>query len=166
MGKVNLISKDAKDKLIELVNNIDFAMMETNLGAKPAHIIPMSTKKVDENGNIWFLSNKNSNHNKNIIKDSSVQLIYSKPSDMEFLTVYGIASITQDQSIIDNLYGKMDDTWFDGKEDPNITAISVDPKECYYWDTKNGKLITLFKMGVGAVTGEMQDISEHGKLDV
>lgn len=166
MGKVNLMSKEAIDKLKELVNNIDFAMMETNLGGKPAHIIPMSTKKVDKNGNIWFLSNKNSNHNSNIEQDNAVQLIYSKASDMEFLTVFGTASIITDQAVINELYGKMDDIWFEGKDDPNVTAIVVDPKDCYYWDTKNGKLVTLFKMGVGVVTGERQDVGEYGKLEV
>ncbi len=162
----NLIDQEAIDKLKEMVNNIDFAMMQTNLKFTPAHTIPMSTKEVDSEGNIWFLSNKNSDHNKHIMEEGATQLIYSKPSDMEFLTVYGEASISTDGADIDRLYGKMDDAWFDGKNDPNITAIKIDPRSCHYWDTKSNKLVTLFKIGLGMITGEKQDLGERGSLKV
>ena len=166
VGTTNLISQEAIDKLKEMVNNIDFAMMQTNLNVNPSHSIPMSTKEVDGDGNIWFLSNKNSEHNKHIKADGVSQLIYSKPSDMEFLTVYGEATISTDRADIDRLYGKMDDAWFDGKNDPNITAIRIAPTDCHYWDTKGGKLITLFKIGLGIVTGEKQDLGVRGDLDI
>ncbi|MGB5941715.1 MAG: pyridoxamine 5'-phosphate oxidase family protein [Leeuwenhoekiella sp.] len=166
MGTKNLYNKEAQEKIAELVNDIDFCMMATGLTKKPFGAIPMSTKKVDDHGKIWFLSNANSDHNKNLEMDQDIQLIYSDPSDMEFLSLYGQAMITRDQSIIDELYGKADDNWFNGKNDPNITAICVSPKEAYYWDTKSNKLVTLFKMGVGAITGEKQDIGEKGKLEV
>jgi len=166
MSTTNLISQDAIDKLKEMVNNIDFAMMQTNLKFTPAHTVPMSTKEVDKQGNIWFLSNKNSDHNKHIMEEGASQLIYSKPSDMEFLTVYGEASISTDSADIDRLYGKMDDAWFDGKDDPNITAIKIAPRDCHYWDTKGSKLVTLFKMGMGILTGEKQELGVRGDLDV
>ena len=164
MSTENLYNDDAKKKIKEMAEDIDFAMMATNLKKAPLHMIPMSTKKVDDHGNIWFLSNKNSTHNKNIKEDAHLHLIYSDKSDMQFLNVYGIATISTDRKLIDELYGKGDDAWFDGKEDPNITALSIKPTEAYYWDPKNNKLISLVKMGVGAITGDKPDTMDFGKL--
>ena len=166
MSEKNLFNEEAKVKLKELAENIDFTMMETNLTAKPSHIIPMSTKEIDSEGCIWFLSNKNSEHNSFLKSDNSVQLIYSKPSDMEFMTVFGHAFITTEKAVLELLYGPSDDAWFDGVDDPNLTAIKVIPKEAYYWDTKNGKLVSLLKMGIGAITGEKQDLGEEGDLNL
>ena len=166
MATKNLSNTDAVSKLKELATSIDFALMATQLDKFPLHAIPMSTKKVDSKGNIWFLSGKDSTHNKNINKDSNVQLFYSKAMAMEFLTVYGKAEILDDQIIIDDLYQSSDDNWFDGKTDPNISAIKVIPEDAHYWDTKDNMLISLIKMGVGTVTGEKKDLSEQGNLKV
>ncbi|SDL50880.1 pyridoxamine 5'-phosphate oxidase family protein [Kriegella aquimaris] len=166
MSEKHLFSKEAKKKLRELAEGIDFTMMETNLGAKPSHFVPMSTKAVDDAGCIWFLSNKNSEHNSHLNSDKNIQLVYSKPSAMEFMTVYGTAFITTDKKVLKRYYGKMDDTWFDGIDDPNLTAIKVIPEDIHYWDTKNGKIVSLIKMGIGAITGKEQDLGEEGDLKI
>lgn len=151
-------------KMKTMVESIDFTMMETNLGSKPSHIIPMSTKKVDSFGQIWFLSNKNSEHNGNLHLDNSIQLIYADKANMEFITIFGQAEITCDKKILKELYGKMDDTWFKGVDDPNLSAIKVIPSKAHYWDTKDNKLITLLKMGWGGLTGKNPDIGKEGEL--
>ena len=166
MSKENLYNDDAKNKIKEMAEAIDFAMMATNLKQMPIHMVPMSTKKVDDHGHIWFLSNKHSTHNQNIIKHAHLHLIYADKSDMQFLNVYGMATISTDKKIIDELYGKGDDAWFEGKDDPDITAISVKPIEAFYWDPKNGKLISLVKMGVAAITGDQPDSMDTGKLNL
>ncbi len=166
MSTQNLYSTDAKEKIKKLAKNIDFAMMATNLTKTPFSVIPMSTKKVDEDGNIWFLSGKDSDHNRDIKNDKNVQLIYSDKGSMQFLSVFGTASITTEKMILNELYSSTDDSWFDGKDDPNISAIKFEPKEAYYWDSKSNKIVTLFKMGVGAVTGEKQDVGRKGELNV
>ena len=143
---------------------IDFAMLCTNLSAKPFHAIPMSTKRVDANGAIWFLSGCDSTHNGNILNDSKVELLYSHPGSMRFLIVYGEAIIHMDKKILKELYGATDDAWFQGVDDPNISAIQVVPLDAHYWDTKNNRLISMAKMGIAAVTGKQPDLAEHGDL--
>ena len=166
MATKNLSNKDAIEKIKDLATSIDFALMATHLDKLPLHSIPMSTKKVDSSGNIWFLSGKDSTHNRNIRKDAKVQLFYAKGMAMEFLTIYGKAEIVDDQIIIDDLYQSSDDNWFDGKTDPNISAIKITPVDAHYWDTKDNMFVSLIKMGVGTVTGEKKDLSEQGNLKV
>ena len=126
----------------------------------------MSTKEVDEEGNIWFLSNKNSEHNKHIAEQGVAQLYYGKGSSMEFLTVFGKATISTDKSIIEQLYVKSDDSWFDGKDDPNITALKITPQDAHYWEPKSNALVSLVKMGVGFITGEKQELGKEGDIKI
>ncbi|WP_194852232.1 pyridoxamine 5'-phosphate oxidase family protein [Nonlabens antarcticus] len=165
MSTNNLNNADAQKKYKELASSINFAMMLTHLDQTPLHAIPMSTKKVDDNGTTYFLSNQNSEHNANIENDSRCQLLYSEKHSMEFLSAYGKAVISKDRKIIDELYGSADDNWFEGKDDPNITVITFHPEEGQYWDSKSNALVSLFKMGYGAITGEKTDVGQTGSLD-
>ena len=166
MSTENLNKEESRKKLKNLAEDIKFAMMVTGFAKRPLNAVPMTTKKVDKEGNIWFLSPKDSAHNQNIEMNEEVQLLYSDPSDMEFLSVYGQAEITRDKSLIDDLYNSRTDNWFEGKDDPNITVIKITPQEAYYWDTKANKYITLLKIGMGAVTGKNQDVGVKGKMDL
>ena len=166
MSTENLNKDESWKKLRDLVDDIKVAMMVTGLEKKPISAIPMSTKKVDEEGNIWFISMGNSEHNKNIGLNPDVHLLYSDPNDMEFMSIYCRAEITKDRSVLEELYNPKTDNWFDGLDDPKLTAIKVKPQDAYYWDTKSNKYVTLFKMGVGALTGDKKDIGEKGKLNL
>lgn len=166
MSHKNLYSEEAIEKLRDLAESIDFAMMATDLEKLPLHIVPMSTKKVDDRGSIWFLSNRYSSHNKHLEKDARVQLIYGDTTSVSFLSVYGTVNITTNQKIIEGLYAKTDDAWFDGKEDPNICALEVIPSHVHYWDTKENALVSLMSLGFAALTGEQQDLNEEGKLEI
>ena len=164
MGTTNLYDQEAQKKVKEMAESIDFAMLATNFQAPPLHIIPMSTKEVDEDGNIWFLSSKLNEHSEHIRRDGVAQLIYSKPSSMKFLTVYGLATISTEKYRLASLYESGDDAWFEGVDDPNLIAICIDPKEAHYWDPKSNMIVTLFKMALGAVTGDEPDLLDTGKL--
>ena len=166
MSTENLNKKESQEKLRKMVDDIKVAMMVTGLEKMPINAIPMRTKKVDDKGNLWFVSAANSEHNKNLQINEQVHLLYSKPDANEFLTVYGKGEITKDKSILKDLYSGLTDNWFDGVDDPNLTAIKIKPAEAYYWDSKTNKYVTLMKMGIGALTGKNQDIGEKGKLNL
>ena len=166
MSTENLNNEEAREKLKGLVDDIGVAMMVTGLGKIPLNAVPMSTKKVDDNGDIWFLSLRNSEHNMNITEDKQVQLLYSDPSDMEFVSVYGQGEIVTNREILEDLYDEMSDAWFDGPDDPNLTAIRFHPREAYYWNNKSNKYVTLYKLGIAALTGKNKDIGESGKLEL
>ncbi len=166
MSTENLNKEESLKKLREHIDDTAVAMMITGFDKKPISAVPMYTKKMDEHGNIWFLSGRSSQHNKELLKNNDVQLLYSNTDDMEFLSVYGEAEITTNKEVIDELYSKTDDNYFKSKDDPEVTAIKIRPQEAYYWDNKSNKFITLLKLGVGAITGNQQDIGEKGEMNL
>ncbi|CAN5508215.1 hypothetical protein BH11BAC2_BH11BAC2_18850 [soil metagenome] len=163
----NLTAQDAIDKLKELVKNESICFFCTQLGQQPITTRPMSTQKVDEQGNIWFLSSLKSEKNKEIAEDYTVQLFYSNPADYEFLTVLGRASILTDREKIYEMWTPFAKAWFkDGKDDEDVSLIKVTPESSYYWDTKNNKMISMIQMLGSIVTGSAPDDGVEGKLIV
>lgn len=165
MSKEDLSQTEAKQKFRDMVDEIKIAMFATNLTKKPLDVVPMYTKRVDEAGNLWFLSSVESDHNDNILRDSHCQLLFSDGSS-DFLSVYGSSEIINDKDTIKSLYKKMDNAYFDGDDDPQIRAIKFSPEEAAYWSSDGNKLVSLFKMGVAAVTGKDQNLGTSGKMDL
>ena len=125
----------------------------------------MSTQEVDDSGNLWFLSDKDSTKNMEINDDDHVQLLFSGSAHSDFLSVYGKATILYDKEKIKELYEPIVKAWFkEGKDDPNISVIKVAPEEGYYWDTKHGKLVSLAKIMASMVTGKTMEDGIEGKI--
>lgn len=128
---------------------------------------PMHTQGIDEEGNFWFFSGKDSRKNEQIEQNNKVQLLYAIDDKSEYLSVEGQASISQDRQKIDELWSGFVKTWFtEGKDDPNLTLIQVTPVTGYYWDTKHGKMVSLLKIAAGAVIGKTMDDGIEGKLTI
>ena len=128
---------------------------------------PMAVQKIDEDGNLWFLSSIDSHKNDDIKQNPSVQLLFQGSPHSDFLSIYGTASISQDKTKIRELWEPMIKTWFtEGVDDPRITVIKVEPEEGYYWDTKHAQVISLFKRMVGAAIGKTLDDSVEGTIKV
>ena len=163
----NLDSHDAIIKLKELAEKIKVCMFCTNLTTSPFSTRPMGLSEVDADGKFWFLSAANSNKNQEIKQDEKVQLVFSDPSNSHFLNVFGEADVFDDEKSIERAWTPLAKAWFpEGKEDLNLTVIKVHPLDAYYWDTKDGKMITLLKIATAAITGTVTDAGIEGKLTV
>jgi general stress protein 26 len=128
-------------------------------------VIPMSPLKVDEAGNLWFLSADDSHHNRDIAANPAVRLYFQASHHSGFLYFDGHAVISRDPAMIKELWNFMLKTWFtEGENDPRITVIQVRPVEGYYWDNKHGSAVAGAKMLLGAVTGQTLDDSVEGTI--
>jgi general stress protein 26 len=167
MSVQHLSNQEAISKMREIAEDINICMFCTHSAELPFSTRPMATQKVDEQGNIWFLSGKESDKNHEIKNDDMVQLIYAKPGDYKFMTVTGHATVSKDREKIEEMWTPIAKTWFHGgKDDPDLTVICVRPQSAYYWDTKNNKMVSMLKIAAGAITGKTMDDGIEGKLDV
>lgn len=169
MSTRDLSQQDAVKKLKELSEKASTCMFCTNLTNLPFHTRPMSLQECDEDGNLWFISDTASNKNFEIQEDKRVQLLFMNNSDYEYLSVYGEAFIYKDKATIEEKWSPMAKAWFmEGKDDSNVSIIRVAPESCYYWDTKAGKIVSLFSFAIAAVTGKKTNNSDgvEGNLDI
>lgn len=166
MGEIkNLIEDEAVEKMRELTKASPTCMFATKLDTIPIHVCPMHVQDVDDEGGIWFFSGADSTHNAHIDSDPRVQLIFSNNPNHEYLTVFGEATISKEAEKIHDLWNHMVKAWFpEGTTDPNLTLICVRPETVHYWDTKDGKLVSMVKVLRAAVTGKVKDIGVEGDL--
>lgn len=165
MSQENVFSREAIEKLKELVNEIDVCMFCSAIDKGNLHTVPMSRQEVDDEGAIWFLLSAESDTCKNVKQDPTVQLLYAHVGDYNFVTVKGRAQISRDQERIDKYWNRFVEVWFEkGKEDPNIRVMKVTVDEAHYWDNKYNKFVTFLKLATSAVTGAKLDIGREGDI--
>ncbi len=163
----DLTHQEAIDKFREIVKHESVCLFTTRLTEVPLTTRPMSVKKVCDQGNFWFLSPSDSDKNQEIANDSRVQLFISNTSKYEFLSVYGTATISRDREKIEEFWSDIAKAWFpEGQDDPRITVIKVAPEQGFYWDTKDGKLVSMVKIVASAVTGKTFQEGVEGTISV
>jgi general stress protein 26 len=161
-----LMGEEAIKKMKELVGHNTVCMFTSNMEQVPLQTRPMTVQEVDDEGNFWFFSAKDSHKNYEVKTDNRVQLLFANTSNSEYLTVNGRAAIVEDRSRIEEMWSPLVKAWFEqGKNDPNLTLIKVIPEDAYYWEPKYNKMVTLFKMAASAISGKPMDIGEQGRLE-
>lgn len=163
-----LSGAEAVEKIKELVKKAETCFFCTHLtNGTGMNTRPMAVQKVDDKGDIWFLSAADSHKNRDIGEEPTVQLFFQGSAHSDFLTVTGKASVLRDRQKIEELWEPLAKTWFtEGKDDPRITVIRVSPTESYYWDNKHGNAVAFIKMAAGAAMGKTIDDSVEGTLKV
>jgi general stress protein 26 len=126
---------------------------------------PMNVRQVDDDGNLWFLSSKDSHKNMELERSPKVKLYFQGSKHSDFLELEGTATLATSKAKIDELWEPMIKTWFtEGKDDPRISVIRFRPTDGYYWDTKHGMAIAGIKMMIGAAIGKTLDDPIEGRL--
>lgn len=127
----------------------------------------MATAGIDEEGTIWFISDRDSEKNKDIAVDPRVKLYYSHPGKSSFLVVSGEAEIVYDRKKVRELWNPLDKTWFkEGEDDPAVSLIRVRPEHAHYWDTKGNRMVNFIKLVASVATGRTLVEGEEGSLRV
>lgn len=165
-NQTNLKNQEAIDKVKQLAKEIDICLFCTNIKVDQGESTrPMRTQDADEDGNLWFFSDKNSIKNKEIENDKSIRLYYSHPSKSSYMVLNGEAEIIFDRQKIDEIWSPLVKTWFkEGKDDPNISLIKVTPKNAYYWDVEGNQMINFFKMIASVATGTTLVDAKEGTI--
>ena len=164
----NLTGRRAIDRIKETVDKAQTCFFCTG-----GHVVrsdgirPMNVRKVDDQGNLWFLSADDSHKNQELQRDSAVVLLFQGSPHSDFLQLSGRATVSRDKEKIKELWEPMIKTWFTGGvDDPRITVIKVTPEEGYYWDNKHGNMIAGVKMMIGAMAGKTMDDSIEGHVSL
>ena len=125
---------------------------------------PMTTQAVQDDGSLIFFVKDDQDIVDQIEENSQVNLLYRDGST--YMVVHGEARTFRNQSLIDEHYTPLANAWFDGKDDPSLIIIEVTPEDAHYWETANGKVVTLYKLAQAAITGESVDIGISRDLEL
>ena len=157
---------EAIGRLKELVEDIDFTMLTTQDAAGNRVSRPMSTRQMDDQGDIWFFTAEHTKKVDEVEADHDVGLAYSDAKGMRFVSVAGRARVIHDRDKMEELYSPSLDIWFeDGLDTAGIALLRVTPVECEYWEPAHGKLATTIAMAKALVTRDTpDDTMDHGHV--
>lgn len=166
MTDERMTQTEAIVRLKELVEDIEFTMLTTQDAAGNLVSRPMSTRQMDENGDIWFFTADDSKKADEVRADHEVGLSYLDAKGMRFVSVAGRAAVVHDRAKMEELYTASLDIWFeDGLETPDIALLKVTPVECEFWEPKHGKLVMAAGMLKALVTKDTpDDTMRHEKI--
>ncbi|HEX6222933.1 MAG TPA: pyridoxamine 5'-phosphate oxidase family protein [Chryseolinea sp.] len=153
-----------KDKVKELVSRSRVGMLGT-LESGYFRFRPMSHVDIDDDGNIWFFTSKDSWKAEDIEQNPRVQLVYINESDSMYISIEGTARISVDTQRMKELFNPFVKAWFPkGLKDPSLALLAVHPHEVEYWSNDDSKILTYLKVLVAATTGSQPSVGSHGKL--
>jgi len=152
-------------KLIELTRDINITMFTTI--DEEGHFVsrPMAQQLVEPDGDIWLFAERDSRVVEQLTANPHVGMTLS--SSDTWVSIDGSAEMVEDQAKKDELWNSWVEAWLpDGKTDPNVVLIKVDPHSAEYWDTPGGRVASLLSFVKSKVTGEPYDGAEQARVEL
>jgi general stress protein 26 len=168
----NLPTEKKLEQLYELIDGIEVAMLTTRNSDGTLVSRPMQTQARRAGTDLWFMTSVDSGKVGDLIADPHVNLGYYKDGSREYVSVSGIAHVTQDKSRIHELYKADWKAWLGdeggdrngGPDDPRIALIEVKAESANYLRVTEPRLVTLFKLATSLVTGTPPNIGDTGHV--
>jgi general stress protein 26 len=126
------------------IKKLRVAMLTTD---EDGHLVsrPMASIGQPEDGKIYFIAHTHTN----IVRQGEsvrVNLAYADSDKNTYLSIYGIARMTQDRAKLEELWSVWSEAWLpQGPDSPDVALIAVEPIDAKLWDA-NSKLIYAAKM--------------------
>lgn len=157
---------EARDRVKELVEDIDITMLTTVDADGRLVSRPMSTREMDDDGVIWFFTSDETKKADEVEADHDVNLAYCDAKGMRYVSVAGRATIVHDRARMEQLWSPSLDIWFEeGLDTPDIALLTVTPIVTEFWEPAHGTLAMAAGMLKALVTGETpDDTMNHGRL--
>ena len=156
------------DDLYGLVDGIEVAMFTTRRA--DGHLVsrPMQAQERDAIADVWFVTDIESHKLDELEQDPHVNLAFYREHTREWVSVSGLARITQVRATIRRLYKPDWKAWFGdeggarngGPDDPRLALILVDSHSVSYLKVDKPRPAVLFEVAKGIVTGDGPDVGE------
>lgn len=158
------MADDNKEKLYDLIDDIKIAMLTTVESNGALHSRPMANQKADDDGALWFFTEKDGTVTRNIRADPKLSLGYA--SSGAYVAVTGRGVMSEDRAKIAELWSEDAAAWFPkGKEDPNLILLKVIPEIGEFWTYPSKPLSQAIGYVKAKLTGEpADDIGENRKV--
>ena len=160
-------------RLYDMIEEIEVAMMTTRRADGHLRSRPMANQKQAQGADLWFVTAEGTAKLDDLANDPHVNLTYFRESTMEWVSVSGIATISQDRQIIRELYASDWKAWFAEEgdprhgtpEDPRMVLIGVDVHAAEFLEVNKPKPVVWYEVAKGWLTGSAPDVGKMHELE-
>jgi general stress protein 26 len=158
------------DKLRELLDDFDSAMLVTRTAAGQLRSRPMQVADVQPDGVLWFMTERHSGKMEELAQDNHVNVVLQ--TGRKFVSISGTATPVDDRAKVAELWNEAWKTWFPGgQDDPGLVLLRVEGDAGEYWDNSGASGVKyLIEAGRAYLAGETPDVAGdpkiHGKVNL
>lgn len=146
----------------DLLRGGDVAMLVTNDGHGTLSARPLTVAEVD-GGVVLFLVDGAASWIDEVRAPGSEVLVAVDNRRNDWVSVRGRTALSADRNTIDRLWSPPAGAYFDGPDDPRVTALQVSVIEGEYWSAPGSGAIGRLLSVVGAAIGQELP-GEHGTV--
>jgi general stress protein 26 len=163
---MNETKDETKKTLIELLRGFDNVMVATNAGNGTMHARPMAVAAVEDNGEVWFVTEDFSDKVDEV--ESDHRAVVTGQGKTAFVSLSGEIDLIRDRERVRALWKDSWKVWFpEGKDDPDILLMRLRPDIGEYWDNRGMKGVRyLFEAARSLLDGDRpsDDRARHAKV--
>jgi general stress protein 26 len=156
------------EKFYEIVEDIETAMMTTRRADGHLRSRAMANQKRAAGADLWFVTTEGSAKLADIASDPHVNLSYFRNSNMEWVSVSGLATISHDRAKIRELFAEDWKAWFTDEgdprhgtpEDPRMVLIGVTVHAAEFLEVNKPQPVILFEIVKGWLTSTEPEIGK------
>jgi general stress protein 26 len=154
------------EKLRELIQDIDIAMLTTMEPNGSLRSRPMGTQQVEFDGDLWFFTTIDTTKVDEINQYNRVNVSYAAPGKNRYVSVSGTALLLNDRAKMEELWSPIYKAYFpDGLDDPKLRLMKIEVEKAEYWDSPGGIIPTIIGFAQ-ALAGKEGDLGENEKLNL
>ncbi|MBL8286477.1 MAG: pyridoxamine 5'-phosphate oxidase family protein [Rubrivivax sp.] len=163
--------EEARARFWKLLGRQRVAMLSTHadggrLRARPLRL--QTDAEDDHSGRLTFFVVADSDVAREVEADPTVGVTFADSDADAYLSACGRAAIVVDTMRQKALWSAAAKPWFpEGPEDARLRLLDVQLECAEYWDTRESKMVQLFKLARAAATGRPpEDLGEHRSVPV
>lgn len=129
----HLNPSERREQLQKIMHGFDTAMLVTRGENGGLHSRPLAIAEQSNAEVLYFATSIESAKVKEVNADPNVNITMQEKR--RFVSVTGTAQVVRDRALVDRLWSESWKVWFpQGKDDPSLCLVVVDPTEATYWD--------------------------------
>ncbi|MEO8077093.1 MAG: pyridoxamine 5'-phosphate oxidase family protein [Acidobacteriota bacterium] len=161
------------ETLYKQIEELDTAMLTTR--RRDGYLVSraMANQKRAPGADLWFVTSDSSGKLDDLAADPHVNLAYYKDRTREWISIAGLAKVSRDRAVIQQLYAPDWKAWFadDGDpkhgtpDDPRMVLIGIDVHSAVFLEVNQPQPVVLFEIAKGLVTGTKPNIGEMHRVE-
>ncbi|MDQ6621145.1 MAG: pyridoxamine 5'-phosphate oxidase family protein [Pseudomonadota bacterium] len=164
--------KTELEKFYELVDKTEVAMMTTRRADGHLRSRAMANQKRASGADLWFVTMQGSEKVGEIAADEHVNVAYYRQSSREWISVSGVANMSQDRATLRELYAPDWKMWFPDEgdprhgtpDDPRMVLIGVTIHVAEFLELDKPRPVVLYELAKGWLTRSPPDVGRMHTL--
>jgi general stress protein 26 len=158
---------DSLEKLGKLINGMDIAMLTTRIGDGRLLSRPLRLQEFDEEGALWFITDRNSHKTEEIRLQPQVNASFASTEHNTYISIAGRASVVFDKARLSQLWTPAMMVFYpDGIDDPDLCLLRVQAESAEYWDGPGGLVGQALYLALTAATRDPGVLSDNERVRI